>query len=338
MLEYLSIKKYKKYKEEKEKREQQEKGKPKEASAADSNAKPSVLTLPKPDPKPVEAPILDADDESFFERLTSGNVSVNELDDDDGERPPLPPRVATPDLSWDSDSESFVRTPTDKEDAKGKGESKKKGSNAADKIGRRISLLVRRTNTATKKEVKPTNLAVPEPEVDKEKDDLARVLDNLNLSARNNRAFSMSTESTELVRKFTVVLKDLVNGVPTAVDDLHRLLDDPNGTLARSFDKLPNSIKKLVMQLPTKLTSTLAPEILAVAAESQGIKHEDSSGAGLKSTAKSLLVPKNLAELVTKPGAIISMLKAIMNALKVRWPAFIGTNVLWSVALFGRFT
>ncbi len=47
-----------------------------------------------------------------------------------------------------------------------------------------------------------------------------------------------------------------------------------------------------------------------------------------------MLMPKNLAELVTKPGAVIGMLKSIMNALKLRWPAFIGTNVIWSLALF----
>ena len=32
------------------------------------------------------------------------------------------------------------------------------------------------------------------------------------------------------------------------------------------------------------------------------------------------------------------MLKAIMNALKLRWPAFMGTNVLLSVGLFGTAT
>merc|ERR1711939_346319 len=33
-------------------------------------------------------------------------------------------------------------------------------------------------------------------------------------------------------------------------------------------------------------------------------------------------------------GAVVSMLKAIMNALKLRWPAFMGTNVLLSLGLF----
>lgn len=50
--------------------------------------------------------------------------------------------------------------------------------------------------------------------------------------------------------------------------------------------------------------------------------------------AKSFLTPSSLKELVTKPGAVVGMLKAIVNALKLRWPAFMGTNVLLSLALF----
>lgn len=50
--------------------------------------------------------------------------------------------------------------------------------------------------------------------------------------------------------------------------------------------------------------------------------------------AKSFLTPSSLKDLVTKPGAVVGMLKAIVNALKLRWPAFMGTNVLLSLALF----
>jgi hypothetical protein len=61
-----------------------------------------------------------------------------------------------------------------------------------------------------------------------------------------------------------------------------------------------------------------------------------SAGAGLAGAAKSFLTPTTLKNLVTKPGAVVSMLKAIMNALKLRWPAFMGTNVLLSLGLFGK--
>jgi hypothetical protein len=130
------------------------------------------------------------------------------------------------------------------------------------------------------------------------------------------------------------VLKDLVNGVPTAYQDLVNLIEDRDGILAKNYEKLPKSLKKLVTQLPNKLSSTLAPELLAVAAEAQGIHSAEAGKGGIKGAAKSFLTPKSLQELVTKPGAVVGLLKGIVNALKTRWPAFIGTNVLWSVALF----
>jgi len=162
------------------------------------------------------------------------------------------------------------------------------------------------------------------------------VLDDLNLAAVNNRAFSISKESQQLVQKFTLVLKDLVNGVPTAYDDLVHLLDDSQTTLSKSYEQLPGFLQKMIKSLPTKLTSTLAPEMLAVAAESQGLgKPGPYKGGGLGAAAKKagIKVP-DLKDLVTKPGAVVGLLRAIMNVLKLRWPAFIGTNVLWSLALF----
>lgn len=171
----------------------------------------------------------------------------------------------------------------------------------------------------------------------KEEDDINRVLDDLNLAAVNNRAFSVSKESQELVQKFTVILKDLVNGVPTAYDDLVHLLDDSQGTLAKSYDHLPSFLKKLITQLPDKMTKYLAPELLAVAAEAQGLNAASASkSGGLGGMAKNFFKVSSLKDLVAKPGAVVSLLKTILNALKVRWPAFMGTNVLLSLALFGK--
>lgn len=132
-----------------------------------------------------------------------------------------------------------------------------------------------------------------------------------------------------------MILKDLVNGVPTAYDDLVHLLDSSNGTLSKSYDSLPSFLKKLIAQLPSKLTSSLAPELLAVAAEAQGVASAGSSG-GLKGAAKKVWKTNSLKDLVAKPGAVASLLRTIVNTLKLRWPAFMGTNVLLSLALFGR--
>ncbi|CRJ79549.1 hypothetical protein BN1708_000040 [Verticillium longisporum] len=101
------------------------------------------------------------------------------------------------------------------------------------------------------------------------------------------------------------------------------------------LSRLPSSMKKLVAGLPDKVTKQMGPEMMAAAAESQGIKRDPKAdNSDMKSAAKSLLMPKSLNDLVTKPGAIIGMLKAIVNFLKLRWPAFIGLNVVWSVAIF----
>ncbi|KAG6198025.1 hypothetical protein E4U35_007201 [Claviceps purpurea] len=119
------------------------------------------------------------------------------------------------------------------------------------------------------------------------------------------------------------------------------IIDDKDGALAKGFDKLPKSLQKLVTQLPDKITASLGPELLAAAAASQGLKAETGggggggggAGGGLKSAAKSMFVPANLAQLVRKPGAVVGMLRAIVEVLKTRWPAFIGMNVIWGVAL-----
>lgn len=346
MLEYLSYKKFKKNKADKVEKDAADKGKgkepehvkpePGESSAAAIPSVPTVTTPTVATPATPAAPaqILDDDEQRFLERLTSSSAHDDEADD--GPKPALPPRVKTPDLTWDSDSESFRNPETATATATATA-TKEGGDKDKSKISNRLSILLRKAGRKHSSSDNKQQLTVPAPEADRETDDLTRVLDDLNLSAQNNKAFSLSTESTELLRKFTLVLKDLVNGVPTAVNDLTSLLDDPDGHLASNYEKLPKSLKKLVTQLPDKLSSTLAPELLAVAAEAQGMGKEDAAATaagGIAGAAKRMLSPKNIKDLVTKPGAIVSMLKAIMNALKARWPAFMGTNVIWSLALF----
>lgn len=316
MLEYIAYRKFKKNRDQKvaERAKLQD-----EAEAARSRSKSP----------PGSGPVLTDDEQLFLERLTSEDG----YSDENGKRPPLPPRVKTPDISWDSDNDSYVRNNDVEVSGKGKGKEKPSdGSKGDGKQASRFSFLTRKTGK--KDDLQPTNLAVPHDEEEREKDDINKVLDDLNLSARNNKTFSLSKESAEMVGLFTVVLKDLVNGVPTATNDLKKLFEDHDGTLAKNYEKLPKSMQKMVTTLPNKVTGALAPELLAVAAESQGLKGDDAPKGGIKDQAMKLIIPKNVSELVTKPSAIIGMLKAIMNFLKVRWPAFIGTNAIWSIALF----
>lgn len=326
MLEYLTYKKIKKHRDAKEKSRQET------SPNVAASSTPTFLIN-------AGGPVLTDDDERFFERLTSEGGGYT---DEAGKRPPLPPRAETVSYTWDSDentSATTVAAPVKNNNMK---TSEKDNSNGGNPAMRGLSFLVRHNPLTARKAagsnknsgLEPTNLAIPLDEEEREKKDLSRVLDNLNLSARNNKTFSLSQDSQALVGQFTVVLKDLVNGVPTAAADLRHLFEDHDGTLARNYEKLPSSMKKLVTNLPGKLTGSLAPELLAVAAESQGLRHDRDAKGGLKEQAMNLVKPKNLGDLVTKPSAIVGMLKAIMNALKTRWPAFIGTNVIWSVALF----
>ena len=215
-------------------------------------------------------------------------------------------------------------------------------SKSGGKFTKKVAALFGKSTKVTKEGLHADH-PVPPAEAAKEEDDIAKVLNDLNMSAVNNRAFSLSRESQELVQKFTLVLKDIVNGAPHAYDDLVNLLEDGQGTLAKSYESMPGFMQKLVTTLPEKLTSQLAPELLAVATEAQGLNKGGSSGVGTASTggglagaAKSFLKPSSLKDLVTKPGAVAGMLKAIMNTLKLRWPAFMGTNVLLSLGLFGN--
>ena len=138
--------------------------------------------------------------------------------------------------------------------------------------------------------------------------------------------------------RFTLVLKDLVNGVPTAYGDLESLLTNSEDQIQRSYSHLPPWLQKLVEQLPSKMTKSIGPEILAAAAEKHGMnsKYANMAGSAASKAGLKIKVP-SLKDLVTKPGAVAGMLKAIMNFLKVRFPAFLGMNVLYSLALFSRY-
>ncbi|KAK2028099.1 hypothetical protein LX32DRAFT_414884 [Colletotrichum zoysiae] len=354
MLEYLSYKKFKKYKTEKEAKQaaegEQQPQKHDGSSSAhlrpDSRPSPSrrqtssqsVSTTASGATEGGPAPLLDRKDEAFFKRILSDPDEVDS--DDESVRPALPPRSKTPEYTWDSDESRRAaphrgqqqQTPTK---AATVAVTEKPEGSGPSRIPGKIAFLFNKAKGGDKdKQLQPTKPVKPE-EAAREQDDLSRVLEDLNLSARNNKAIPLSAESSELVGKFTLVLKDLVNGVPTAVDDLRNLVEDRDGTLKKSFDKLPSSMQKLVTSLPDKFTASLGPEVLAAAAKSQGINAaEVSAGEGIKSAAKKMFTPTSFADLVSKPGAVVGMLKAIVNALKLRWPAFIGTNVIWSVALF----
>ncbi|KAJ5684054.1 uncharacterized protein N7477_000399 [Penicillium maclennaniae] len=170
----------------------------------------------------------------------------------------------------------------------------------------------------------------------KDQEDMTDILERLNLAADNNRVFSVSEETQELLRKFKLIFKDLINGVPTAYHDLEMLLTNGNRQLQDTYTKLPGFLQKLIEKLPEKWTETLAPEMLAVAGEraaQSGINMENVGKAAAAANKVGLNIP-SLKELVSKPAAIVGMLRSIMAFLRARFPAVLGMNVLWSLALF----
>lgn len=177
------------------------------------------------------------------------------------------------------------------------------------------------------------------------------LLDNLNLSAINNRVFSFSKESEKLYENFTVVLKDIVNGAPTAYDDLEKLIKDNEKQLENMFGNMPPFVQTLVKSLPAKFASTLGPEVMAAMSEKPGadMKARMDASSSTAASGVNLNVPEGKKKnkrklpsakaLVTEQGAVASMLKSILNFLRLRFPAFItGTNVLMSLAVFSQYS
>ncbi|KAL3453331.1 hypothetical protein BJX65DRAFT_121128 [Aspergillus insuetus] len=182
----------------------------------------------------------------------------------------------------------------------------------------------------------PKDTIADDKETKQENEDMTEILDRLNLAADNNKVFSISDETQELLRKFKLIFKDLINGVPTAYHDLEMLLTNGNRQLQDTYSNLPSFLQKLIEKLPERWTETLAPEMLAVAAErasQSGVNVENIGKATAAANKMGLQIP-SLKELVGKPAAIVGMLRSIMAFLRARFPAVLGMNVLWSLALF----
>ena len=178
------------------------------------------------------------------------------------------------------------------------------------------------------------------------------LLDRLNLSAINNRVFSFSDQSQKIYGEFTLILKDIVNGAPTAWEDLEGFIKENEKHLEGMFKNMPPFVQTLVKSLPAKFASSMGPEIMAMAGDKPGndlkqrmdaaSKASSSASAGVQNL--NLDVKKKqkrkvpgLKDLASQKGTVTSMLTNIVNFLKVRFPAFVtGTNVVMSLAVFSK--
>lgn len=155
------------------------------------------------------------------------------------------------------------------------------------------------------------------------------MLERLNLAASDNQVFSISNETNELLRKFKQVLKDLMNGVPTAYNDLESLLRNSDGQIQEIFSHLPSSVRKVIEKMPDKMTQKFAPEMLALASESADRHNISLDGPATASK----LVDFDFKKFVSKPAALAGMLRSVVSFLRTRFPMVLGANVLWSLAL-----
>ena len=183
---------------------------------------------------------------------------------------------------------------------------------------------------------------------EKQEKEVSVLLDNLSLSNINNRVFSFSAESQKYYDRFTQVLKDTLNGAPTAYEDMDKLMKDAGPTLEKHFNSMPPFVQTLVKSLPAKLGATLGPELMAAASEKPGndlkarmesTNKSDAGGASAESKAgekKKRRIP-GLKSLTSSNGVVASILRNIVNFLQVRFPFLVSTtNVVMSLAVFSK--
>lgn len=205
------------------------------------------------------------------------------------------------------------------------------------------------TTTSTNMEEKELETPSSPSDIAKESQDLHKVLSTLNLSAINNRVIGVSKDSQQLLENFVVVLKDIVKGVPTAFDDLEKLLNERQGQLDSLYGSLPPFLQSLVKSVPVKLYAMLLPQMAAAmkmqassedaveAASLETFNSENEKPGKSKDKDKKRSYIPSLRKLVMEKGAVAAMLRSILNFLQLRFPAMLaGTNVLMSLAVFGE--
>lgn len=188
-----------------------------------------------------------------------------------------------------------------------------------------------------------------------EEREITALLDKLSLEQVNNRVFSFSTETQKIYERFAQVLKDTINGVPTAYDDMDKLFREAGPKLEEQFKSMPPFVQTLVKSLPAKFGSSLGPEILAAASEKpaneldvdiggrpttadSGINIPSSDDTTAKEKEKKKRRIPGLKSLLSKEGAVASMLRNVVNFLQTRFPFLASTtNVAMSLAVFSKF-
>lgn len=188
--------------------------------------------------------------------------------------------------------------------------------------------------------------ATDEATQEQEKRNITSLLSRLDLSVSslNNRVISLSAPSKKLLADFNNIIKDIVNGAPTAYDDLEKFMTQRQGQIEGLYESMPPFLQSLVSSLPMRMAAGLGPQAAAAVgagmsgggsgASTQSQSSSQGSSGGSKQKRQQSYVP-SLRSLVAERGAVATMLRSIISFLESRFPMLLsGTNVLMSLALF----
>ncbi|KAG9126652.1 hypothetical protein FRC07_002624 [Ceratobasidium sp. 392] len=210
--------------------------------------------------------------------------------------------------------------------------------------------------TPVTSEAAPT---APEPELTKEQRDLAEVLDSLDMQAGTQGMAFTTPVNRVLLHRFTQILKDIVNGVPTAYNDLIEFLDASSVHLSQEWNSLPSTFQKLIRSLPLGIPpDVFAAMTAAAAAPAVGEPSATSTTAGPSAPkpsgfasklnpismftktnpqtgakSRTLPGPSQIKEFLGTGGGIATLLRSILTFLRTRFPMLAGTSVLMSMGL-----
>lgn len=192
-----------------------------------------------------------------------------------------------------------------------------------------------------------------EEETKQERRDIASILSDLNTSALPSRFLpstpSFNESSQKLLNDFTLILKDIVNGAPTAYDDLDKFLTQRHKQLQEMYKRLPPFLQFLVESLPVRLYSFFGAQAIsaatakkAEAAPSPDVKPAETSKTATGTTSSPTQESEkqrsripSLRVLLTERGAVSALLRSILEYLQAYTPAMLGgSNLIMSLAVF----
>jgi hypothetical protein len=192
------------------------------------------------------------------------------------------------------------------------------------------------------------------------------LLDNLNMSTINNRVFPLTEETQKLYGRFAQCLKDIINGAPTAYEDMDKLMKEAGPKLEEQWKQMPPFVQTLVKSLPARMGSVVGPEVLAMAAtekpnDDMKRRMEAASKPSAGAADSGINIPSSSTEidggkkegegdekkskrkipgvksLVGEKSAVASMLRSVVNFLQTRFPFLASTtNVVMSLAVFSK--